>query len=111
MTYVDRRLRRAHRRRARGAPRRRVDRRGRGRRDAVADDEEYRVRVRIVKRGGARRGRLQRHLAPGAQRINATPLDAKTTRRHRVQVPARPDGLVHLGHDPPDRHRAARRAR
>ena len=48
------------------------------------------MRVRIIKRGGARRGRLQRHLAPGAQRDERDAARREDQRRHRVQVDLRP---------------------
>ena len=48
--------------------------------DGVDDDEEYRVRVTVTKRGGRARGRLQRHLAAGAHLHQR---DARSTRRRR----------------------------
>ena len=64
---------------------------------AIDDTEEYRITVQGHQARRPRRGRLQRHLAPGARRAS-TPaaLDAKTDGRRGVQVPVRPAHAVHV---------------
>jgi len=47
--------------------------------DAVADDEEYRVRVRIVKRGARAEVDFSGTSRQARSAMNATPLDAKTS--------------------------------
>ena len=94
-----RRRRRAHRRGARDAARRRV--RGRGRRSTPTASTTTRstaCSVRDHQARRARRGRLQRHLAPGAHvRSTRTRARRQDTRRRGVEVPARPARRVHLG--------------
>ena len=67
--------------------------------DAVADDEEYRRARAHPQARRPRRGRLQRHLAPGAQRDQRHAARRQDERRRRLQVDLRPARLVHLGHD------------
>ena len=65
--------------------------------DAAGDDEEYRVRVTVTKRGGRAEVDFSGTSRQARTCINATPLDAKTTVGIALQVPLRPGGLVHLG--------------
>ena len=58
--------------------------------DGIDDSEEYRVRVRVTKRGGPHGGRLQRHVAPGAHVHQRDGARRQDDRRRRVEVPVRP---------------------
>lgn len=75
--------------------------------DAVDANEEYVVRLAVIKRGDRGRGRLQRLLPPGPHRDQRGPPRCQDRGGRGAQDPAGSAGPLHLRLVPSDRHRPA----